>query len=191
MDKNVILERIKNVWCESYSYIIPTFLVMLYIIYVIMISKGFVVAKLIHESSNFDKMLETLITFMSIILSVFGFLIPAFLSGKDESDSINYFLEYADMKLFATKLKNVVAFGLIDIFLTGVLLVNDIIPTRILNIMVCIWLWGIFFFMCNSYRFISIMINLLLVPKKKFVQKVVNKISEEEINKVHSSIRNI
>lgn len=187
MDK----EKIKDNWYEFYSYLIPTLLVILYGIYVIMVSKGVVVAKLIHESTNFDKMLEALITFISIILSVFGFLIPSFLSGKGETDAINYFLKCADMKLFAAKLKNVVAFGLVDTFLTSILLISDIITGYVLNIIVFVWLWGIFFFMCSSYRFISLMINLLLVQKKKFVQQAANKISEEEIKNVHSSIRNI
>lgn len=184
-------KNIKYIWCEFYSYIIPTMLILLYGIYVIMISKGIIQAKLIYESTNFDKMLEALITFMSIILSVFGFLIPSFLSGKGESDAINYFLKYADMKLFAAKLKNVVAFGLIDIFLTSIFLLVDVIPEFVLKVMTFIWLWGIFFFMCSSYRFISLMINLLLVQKKKFVQEVANKMSEEEIENIHSNIRSI
>lgn len=186
-----IKEKIKYKWKDIYSYIIPTVLVALYVVYVALIVSGKIDAKVIQESEKFDKMIEVLVTFMSIILSVFGFLIPSFLSGKGESETINYFLKLADMKLFATKLKNVVAFGLIDIFISSVLLLVDVIPDKALNLIIFIWLWVIFFFMCSSYRFISLMINLLLTDKKKFVQKAANNVDPKEIEDLHNNIRSI
>lgn len=182
-------EKFRYKWIEVYSYVIPFVLVLLYIVYIYMITNGVITGKLVQESRYFDKMLETLVTFMSIILSVFGFLIPSFLGGKGETETVNYFLKYADMKVFATKLKNVVAFGLIDIFLTCVLLIIDIIPETILNVVIVIWLWILFYFMCSSYRFISLMINLLVYEKKRFVQEATNKVSKEDIEKVHSNTR--
>lgn len=182
-------EKIKYKWKENYSYIIPTIIIAFYVIYMILIDRGFISGKLIQGSKNFDKMLEALITFMSIILSVFGFLIPSFLNGKGETKAINYFLKYADMTLFAAKLKNIVAIGLIDIFITSVLLLTDIISNLIMNVVILVWLWLLFFFMCNSYRFISIMINLLMVEKEDFVQKAANEVSEEVKQEVHKKIR--
>ena len=140
---------------------------------------------------NFGSMLEALVTFMSIILSVFGFLIPSFLSSKGDSDALKYFTKYADMKLFAAKLKNIVAVGLIDIFMTCILLLTDIVPPAALNILLVIWLWLLFFFMCSSYRFISLMISLLLAEKKNFVQKAGNNVSEDIKRKLHQSINDI
>ncbi len=181
----------KYKWCELYSYVIPTILVILYGMYIILIFQGKINAKLIQESKYFGDMLETLVTFMSIILSVFGFLIPLFLSEKGKSETVNYFIKYADMKLFAAKLKNIVANGLIEVFVTSILLLNDIISGILLNLVILIWLWGLFFFMCNSYRFISLMINMLLTEKTKFTQNMVNKATEEEIKQIHTNIRNI
>lgn len=184
-------EVLKYKWKEIYSYIIPTLLTILYLIYILLIYKEKISGKLIQESKYFHDMLEILVTFMSIILSVFGFLIPSFLSSKGESDTINYFLEYADMKLFAAKLKNVVAVGLVNIFVTSILLLTDIIPNNVINIVILFWLWMMFFFMCSSYRFISLMISLLMTQKKKIVQKTANKISDEEKEDLHKNIRSI
>lgn len=182
-------EKIKYKWKEIYSYVLPTMIVIVYMIYILLVNKEVVSGKLIQDSKNFDKMLEALITFMSIILSVFGFLIPSFLSGKGEIKAINYFLKYADMKLFAKKLKNIVAIGLVNIFITSVLLLTDIISTSIINLVILIWLWLLFNFMCNSYRFITIMINLLIVQKEDYVQKSANEISNREKEELHSKLR--
>lgn len=184
-------EKIKYKWKEVYSYVIPSVIVAGYLGYIILIKKGKIDAALIQESLYFEKMLEALITFMSIILSVFGFLIPAFLGGKGDTKAINYFLKYADMTLFAAKLKNIVAVGLVDIFITSILFLTDIIPKITMNIVIIIWLWLVFHFMCNSYRFISIMINLLLIEKEDYVQKVANEVSEETKKEVHKKLRKI
>ena len=184
-------DEIKYRLKQIYSYVIPTALIAAYIFYLVEIyhyKKSFT---LIQDSTNFDSMLESLVTFMSIILSVFGFLIPSFLSSKGESGAIQYFMAYADMKLFSAKLKNIVAIGLIDTFLTCVLFVKDIFSETILNTIIGIWLWFLFFFMCNSYRFISIMINLLITEKKEFSQKAANDVPEEEIEQLNSTIRKI
>lgn len=176
---------------QTYSYLIPTVLTIGYIMYLIGISHYKKNCPLIQESENFGSMLEVLVTFMSIILSVFGFLIPSFLSSKGESSAIKYFMKYADMRVFAAKLKNIVAIGLVDTFLTCVLFLRDIFPCTITNVIICTWLWFLLFFMCNSYRFISIMINLLLAEKKEFTQQAVNEVSENERDKLDNLIKKI
>lgn len=183
-----MLEKMKYRWKEIYSYVIPTFFAIAYLIYLFCIYKGWISCKVVQDSKQFKDMLQTLVTFMSIILSVFGFLIPSFLTSKGNSDALKYFTKYADMKLFAAKLNNIVAAGLIDIFMTCILLLQDIIPSIILNILLVIWLWFLFFFMCSSYRFISLMISLLLVEKKNFVQKPGNSVDEDVKSKLHQSL---
>ena len=184
-------EEKKYEWKQAYSYVIPSLLTISYIAYLFSIYYYKKKFPLIQDSSNFDGMLEAMVTFMSIILSVFGFLIPSFLSSKGESSAIKYFLQYADMKVFSAKLKNIVAIGLVDTFFTCVLFLKDIFSTVIINILICIWLWFLLFFMCNSYRFISIMINLLIAEKKEFTQKAANNVSKEEIEQLNSTIRKI
>lgn len=184
-------EERKYIWKQIYSYIIPSILTIAYIIYLLTIYCYEKELPLIQDSIHFDGMLEALVTFMSIILSVFGFLIPSFLSSKGESKAITYFLKYADVKVFSAKLKNVVAIGLIDTFFTCILFLKDIFSDSIANTLIGIWLWFLLFFMCNSYRFISIMINLLIEEKEEFVQKVANDVDEEVKEKLDSAIRRI
>lgn len=178
-------------WKQVYSYVIPTILTIVYLAYLMAIYCYEKELPLIQESTNFDGMLEALVTFMSIILSVFGFLIPSFLSGKGESKAITYFLKYADMRIFSAKLKNVVAIGLIDTFFTCILFLRDIFSDVISNILIGVWLWLLFFFMCNSYRFISLMINLLVEEKEEFVQKAANEVDEKVKEQLDSTIRKI
>ncbi len=185
-----MLEKIKYRWKEIYAYVVPTFLTIAYLIYLFCIYKKWINCKALQDSKQFNDMLQTLVTFMSIILSVFGFLIPSFLSSKGESDALKYFTKYADMKLFAAKLKNIVAVGLVDIFITCILLLTDIMPRMVFNVLLIVWLWLLFFFMCSSYRFISLMISLLLTEKKNFVQKAGNTVSEETKRKLHEDIDN-
>ena len=77
-----MLEKMKYTWKRIYAYVLPTLFTIAYLIYLICIYKGWINCKAIQDSKQFKDMLETLVTFMSIILSVFGFLIPSFLSSK-------------------------------------------------------------------------------------------------------------
>lgn len=184
-------ERLKNFWSDNFSLIIPFVLVSGYVIVLILLHHKIIDIVLIQDSENFESMLEAFVTFMSIILSVFGFLIPSFIGEKGKSEAMNYFLKYADMQLFAHKLKNVVAIGLILIFLTCILFLKDIFSVNVCNIIILIWLWLLFYFMCSSYRFISIMINLLLAEKKTFVQQAANKVTEEERKIIDGNIKKV
>lgn len=178
-------------WNQVYSYTISFLFVLVYISYLFINNFYKLNFPLIQNSKNFETMLESLVVFMSIILSVFGFLIPSFLSSKGKSKALEYFIKYADMRLFAVKLKNIVAIGLINTFFTCMLFLKDIFSDMITNTIICIWLWFLLFFMCNSYRFISIMINLLLAEKEEFVQKVANEVAPDEKENLDKKIRKI
>lgn len=186
-----MMERLKNFWSDNFSLIIPFVLVAGYATVLVLLHYGIINIVLIQDSERFESMLEAFVTFLSIILSVFGFLIPSFIGEKGKSEAMNYFLKYADMQIFAHKLKNVVAVGLIAIFLTCVLFLKDIFSVNVCNIIVLIWLWLIFFFMCSSYRFISIMINLLLAEKKTFLQQAANRVTQEERKVIDQNIKRI
>ena len=162
----------------------------IYIIYLILVYFN-KFTEVLQNSKNFDEMLKTVVTFMSIILSVFGFLIPSFLSGKGKGAMVSYFLENADKKLFAVKLKNVVAFGLIDIFLTCVLLIDDIFSEKLTTAVILIWMWILFYFLCSAYRFIGLIVNLIIMDKENLVQNIGKKIPDEEKEKLDNKLRKI
>lgn len=177
-------------WKETYSYIIPSICTGAYIIYLVFVYFG-KFTQVLQCSRNFDEMLKTIVTFMSIILSVFGFLIPSFLSGKGKGTMVSYFLENADKKLFAVKLKNVVAFGLIDIFLTCVLLIDDILAREVTDVIIVIWMWILFYFLCSAYRFIGLIVNLIIIDKEHSAQKIGNEIPDEEKAELDKKIKSI
>lgn len=175
-----MMEKAKAFWIENFSYIIPSVCVVGYLILLILLHFEIISISLIQDSECFVNLLESFVTFMSIVLSVFGFLIPSMISAKEKSDTMNYFFRYVDMRLFAKRLKNIVANGLVIIFITCILFLSDIFSTEICNTIILVWIWLVFYFMCCSYRYISVIINILLVEKKKFIQEVVNEVSEEE-----------
>lgn len=185
------IDEAMYIWKCIYSYVIPSLCVVLYIIYLLCIYHFKKEFRLPQESENFAEMLKTLVTFMSIILSVFGFLIPSFLSGKSDSSMIKYFLKNVDQKVFAVKLKNVVSSGLIDIFVTCLLLLNDIFATWVVNFLIAIWLWLLFYFLCSSYRFIGLIINLILIEKNKITQELGNELSKAQIDEMNKKIRKL
>lgn len=175
---------------EIISYLIPTVGVIIFCIYNVL---ALFIDELecIQNSVGFDNMLETIVTFISIVLSVFGFLIPAFLSSKGSSLLIQYFLDNIDVRTFVAKLKNVVAIGLIDILLTCMLLLNDIFSATFMNVSLGIWLWFILYFMCVSYRFISILLSVMVGGKGEKRKEVINEAPKETTDNLQNSIRKI
>ena len=80
-------EKAKYKWKEIYSYIVPSVITAGYFVCIILAEKGKIEVTLMQQSKYFEKMLESLITFMSIILSVFGFLIPMHIPQKQSTRS--------------------------------------------------------------------------------------------------------
>lgn len=181
--------KVKN-FPEIISYLIPTVGIIIFCIYNVL---TLCIDELegIQNSVGFGNMLETIVTFISIVLSVFGFLIPAFLSSKGSSLLIQYFLDNIDVRIFATKLRRIVVVGLIDILLTCMLLLNDIFCDTFMNALLEIWLWFILYFMCVSYRFISILLSLMVGEKGEKKKEVINEASKETTSNLQNSIRKI
>lgn len=175
---------------EILTYLIPTCGVILLVVYnIVAICVDDI--SVIQNSTGFEKMLETIVTFISIVLSVFGFLIPAFLSSKGSSLLIQYFLDSINVEAFVKQLKNVVAVGLLDVIFTCVLLLGDIFSTDVMNILLEIWIWFILYFMCVAYRFISILLSIMIAPKEERKQEVINEASKEVTNNLRASIKKI
>ena len=180
----------KKNWPEILTYLIPTVGTVLLLIYNILAVYVENICA-IPKSEGFEKMLETIVTFISIVLSVFGFLIPAFLSSKGSNLLIQYFLDSIDVRVFVKKLKNVVAIGLLDVLLTCILLMGDIFNSLVLNALIEVWLWFILYFMCVSYRFISILLSIMIAPKEDRKRGVINEASRESAETLKKSVKKI
>lgn len=171
---------IKKIWLNYYCYIIPSIATIIYFISLVLLHYEKVNFFLMQESCYFINALEVVVTFVSIILSVFGVLLPAFLGEKGKSKTMEYFFKYVDRREFSKCLKNVVANGLMVVFITCILFLKDIFYQWFCNLVILIWVWLLISFMCSSYRYISIIISLLIVEKEEFELKTANEVSDEE-----------
>lgn len=179
-------EKISNVWNKNYSIIIPCFS----IVFLVMInySQNFSIIE-ICKNSEFKDMLTAVITSMSIIIGIFGFLMPSLISAKEET-MVKYFIENADMNLFIKKIKGVVKGGIAGILLSIILYLNDNLVPEVLKILLYIWIGVGLNFVCNSYRFISIIISLLLSKKiEDSTKKCINDISDDKIQELNSNLK--
>lgn len=170
---------------DTYSVSIPLLLI---VGLLIADSKQKIDIMLICKNGLFSDMLTALITSMSIIISIFGFLIPSLISAKNDT-MVKYFIENADMSVFVGKIKNVVLSGLTGILLSVLLYLNEDLGNRFLKILILVWIGVIFNFAINSYRFISIIISLLLTEKEDCdVKACANEVTEERKNEINSKI---
>ena len=177
--------EVKTLWNEYYSVLIPAGLVA----GLFLADKGQMIdIMLICESGLFGEMLASVITFMSIIISIFGFLIPSLISAKNDV-MVKYFIEHANMPVFVGKIKSVVLSGLLGIFLSVLLYLHNNLGSIFLKVLLFSWIGVALNFACNSYRFISIIISLLLMEKKDDGEKkCANTASEEKIKNINSKI---
>lgn len=178
---NVITDK----WKKSYAWLIP-FILLLVVLIANCITK-FRMSEICGDES-FSDMLGSIITSMSIIISIFGFLMPSLISAKNDK-MVKYFIENADMNEFTKKIKAVIRSGMVGIALSIVLYVNK----KIFPIIQSILLYSLLVigtnFACSSYRFISIIISLLLKEKKDLSdKKCLNEMPEEKIQQLDSKI---
>ena len=175
MKKEIIAkkENIVHIWDQNYSTLVPCFS----IIFLAMINyiHQFNIID-ICKNSSFDDMLTAIITSMSIVISIFGFLLPSLISAKEEK-MVKYFLENADMRFFVKKIKGVIKSGIIGILLSIILYLYNDLLSQVLKVLLYIWIGVGLNFVCNSYRFISIIISLNTMSNDK-VQELNSKLNK-------------
>lgn len=185
-EKVTIIDR----WHRAYSYIIPTVAVAIYIICQILIGKGILAHFDITGSKNFTDMLDSLITFVTIVLGVFGFLLPILITNKKDCGLINRFLDNIDKKEFTFCLKLIISSGFLVVILTGILYLNDILGKMFLLIAIGVDLWVVLFFMSSSFRFISILLEVMLSDNSETSGKVLNAMDKAEEKEMTDKFRN-
>ena len=79
---------------------------------------------------------------------------------------VKYFIENADMEEFVKKVKSVIRSGMLGILLSIVLYMNENLFPHVRTFILYVWLGINVNFLCSSYRFIGIIISLLLNEKK-------------------------
>lgn len=187
MRKNRIAknEKINDMWNQNYALIIPCFF-MVFLAIINYIQRFSIIN--MCKNRSFDNMLTATITSMSIVISIFGFLMPALISAKEEK-MIKYFIENADMKFFIKKIKSVIKAGVIGILLSIVLYLNEELLPEVLKVLLYAWIGVGLNFVCNSYRFISIILGLLLLEKgDEAGRKCVNTLSNDKVQELNSKL---
>lgn len=188
MKKSIIVKskKIKALWDKTYSIVIP----ILSVAFLILTNYGqnFNIID-ICKNDLFGDMLTAIITSMSIVISIFGFLMPSLISAKEDK-MVKYFIENADMNFFIRKIKGVIKAGILGILLSIVLYLGDDLLPNVLKILLYIWIGVGLNFVCNSYRFISIIISLLLLEKKTETSKnCINSLFSDRVDKLNSELK--
>lgn len=153
-----IKEIILCFWRSWYVYIMPTLALLLYAIFLSDYSS------LILQSEYFNNVLGSIITFVSITISLFGVLITMLIGGKEKSPMICYFFDSIDGDAFSRCIKYNILSGLSVVLISTILYLTDVNPyfTAFLSGLLYVWFWLILSYMLSSYRFISIILSLLI-----------------------------
>jgi len=182
-------EIIVDVWRNIYSYVIPSFLVIIYSIVNLLIRMDIIVSDSIIDSGNINNMLEALITFVSIVIGIFGFLLPVLITNKKDCGTVEFFMEKADKKKFIANLKTIIISGFIVIIISTVLFLNDIFLVWTVDILLGMLIWFTVYFMCNSYRFISLLLAILITEKQVNKNSVKGQMNETQIAELNQKIK--
>lgn len=174
------ISKIKEIWYSYYQCIIP----LICTIGISVIAFKFKIYP--WTGTAYVDMLTALITFQSIIISVFGVLIPALITSREEKGLVNFFYENADTDEFVKRVKKTIGSGVVDILLVCMLYAYDILPIKIYVIMGMICVFVLLYFLCSSYRYIGILLKLLMTNKKPYEGKRYNKqLSKDNMEKLN------
>lgn len=180
------MKRAKTYIYKTYSYVIPTIIMIIYVCLVVFVKRNNLQVKLIHESLGFAELCKSISGFTSIVIGIYGFFVPIIL-GKQDDEFVKRFWNLIDKKIFISDIKKLVFSGISTILICSFLLVEDVLPEGIVIGSVCLLLWMVLFFSCSTYRFIGIFIGLIVGNWNKVDdEKVESMISEEDEENLRS-----
>lgn len=162
--------KLKTYWLNSYAHIIPNILCIAYILYIILGVNGKSIhLKWIGSSKNFSEMCKALVDFSSIVLGIYGFLIPSVIGRKDKFNET--FWEKIDKQQFSKDIQKLIISGIVTILLSTSLLLADVFSQKVCELLVGFLLWILLFFCCNSFRFIKVFISLIVEGQNDDTEK--------------------
>mgnify|MGYP006903549414 CR=1 FL=1 len=181
--------KIIDIWRGIYSLVIPTVACIIYWSIYMAVRGDILNYSYITESENFTSMLEAIISFASLIIGVFGFLLPIFITSKKEFTLAKYFIDNIDKKAFSFNLRMIIVSGFIVVFISCILFLSDIFSEWFKQGIILLWIWWLFYFASNSYRFVSLIIRLFLEDKNEVKKEIWEPIDSNEEEKLKESIR--
>lgn len=184
-----ILECLGYLWYSWYSVILAALIT------------GF----LVFEQSKYDlkfwkatyysDMLTAIITFLSIIIGILGILIPSIISAREDKDSMaSYFFQNADGRFFAKCITRIISSGILSVICICLLYLQDVMEEKIYIWIFRISIFLLLYFCFGSYRFIGIMLSLLVEGKNrrdsgKVIKKYKNRIDETERDIINKKLK--
>lgn len=188
-------KSIQEGWIRVYSFVIPTVVTVLYLTFFAFNLEVFVDYNSI-ENSNMENLLDGIITFVTIIMGIFGFLIPALVSNKKDGGMTEFFLEHTDQELFVRKLKLLVMSGMVTVLLCLILFLEDALKEWVFLSGTTLLIWFLLFFVCNAYRFIGLILSLLIFHRKtddtgaknEAGKQIVNHMPEEDSKRLQETL---
>lgn len=183
MKSTKIFKVLIQIWILYYHIFIPI---------LVTISGVFICRKYkiyLWNAEYYNDMLTAIITFLSIILSVFGILIPTVFVNKKENGLVKFFMDNADIKYFVNSVKRIMLGGIFDVFFVCILYSYDVIPRQVYIVIMIICLGILLYFLCGSYKYLSLLLRLVLEDGKPYTGKTYNnEISQEKRNEINEML---
>ncbi len=181
--QSTIWKRVLNGWRGIYCIVLPIIAVGVYIVcYRVWKVK-------IWESDNFSATLESMVTFVSIIISFFGVLLTILISAKEKSELINYFLDSADKKAFSSSIKKLILHGLLTVIVAAILFMYDIMCECEIVTCACIGIFTLVRFTALTYRFTNILLMLFLKDRKTYAKREDERLSESDVEELDKRLQ--
>lgn len=127
------------------------------------------------QSKNINEVVNGIVTLESIIIGFIGAIIPVILSMKNESKLVQYVFAKDEDGLFKKYLSSTIAVGLMDVCVSLLVYLRDIILTEkaMFALRIC-FIYFFFLFMFCTFRSMSCMLKLIFANDTKLVNDVSN-----------------
>lgn len=178
-----IVKEIKFRWMSLYPFILP--IVAVFVMKTLETKYCF----FIEMSKDFSNLLSIIATFISVVIGLLGVLLTCLLSIRDSSDMIKYFFEEGQGEAFQKGIRTCIRTGLFSLVVTCILILQDILPVQIFSLVKDIWVIAVVYFSAMIYRFISILLNLVMNNEKSEESKKNNQdVTGERLEKMDEGI---
>ena len=175
---------------KYYTKIIPSIALVIYFIFMIIFYLCNNSITILHESKGFETFCELIANFSTIILGIYGFLIPIMI-GKMDEKHIKKFWGIIDKAEFSQDIKDVILSGILTILCSSIFVVSDVFNEIVVCIIFGFLIWILLFYACSSYRFIGIFILLIMGTEDKADDSPQILITEEQKKELDDSMEEL
>ena len=116
----------------------------------------------ISASDGFQDLLTMVGTFVSVVIGLLGVLLTCLISIRDTSKLVSFFFENTKNIRFQKGMKQCILAGLLLILMTCILFIWQLFPKKIFILIKYSWVFLLIYFTALIYRFLSILISLVI-----------------------------